>query len=115
MQALEIPDIHSIEFRAMFHQGNPICFQIYHYNLTNLIFTAKIFLFCHKTAFINIIIVLYYIIIILLNLSISIMISLLICNILAYFSGSLVMQHPGEMTTPTQGSVLIGTVNGAIC
>ncbi|KAK2168127.1 hypothetical protein LSH36_20g08004 [Paralvinella palmiformis] len=28
--------------------------------------------------------------------------------------GSLVMQHPGEMTTPTQGSVLMGTVNGAI-
>ncbi|XP_076310101.1 LOW QUALITY PROTEIN: DNA damage-binding protein pic [Tachypleus tridentatus] len=28
--------------------------------------------------------------------------------------GSLVMQHPGEMTTPTQGSVLFGTVHGAI-
>ena len=28
--------------------------------------------------------------------------------------GSLVMQHPGESTTPTQGSVLFGTVNGAI-
>ncbi|GIX79235.1 DNA damage-binding protein 1, partial [Caerostris extrusa] len=28
--------------------------------------------------------------------------------------GSLVMQHPGEMTTPTQGSVLYGTVNGCI-
>lgn len=28
--------------------------------------------------------------------------------------GSLVMQHPGETTTPTQGSVLFGTVNGAI-
>ncbi|XP_064634746.1 DNA damage-binding protein 1-like [Lineus longissimus] len=29
--------------------------------------------------------------------------------------GSLVMQHPGESSTPTQGSVLFGTVNGAIC
>ncbi|KAG8190009.1 hypothetical protein JTE90_000108 [Oedothorax gibbosus] len=28
--------------------------------------------------------------------------------------GSLVMQHPGESTTPTQGSILFGTVNGAI-
>ncbi|XP_035205330.1 LOW QUALITY PROTEIN: DNA damage-binding protein 1-like, partial [Stegodyphus dumicola] len=28
--------------------------------------------------------------------------------------GSLVMQHPGEITTPTQGSVLFGTVNGAV-
>ncbi|CAL1299313.1 unnamed protein product [Larinioides sclopetarius] len=28
--------------------------------------------------------------------------------------GSLVMQHPGEITTPTQGSVLYGTVNGCI-
>ncbi|XP_013398068.1 DNA damage-binding protein 1 isoform X2 [Lingula anatina] len=28
--------------------------------------------------------------------------------------GSLVMQHPGETTTPIQGSVLYGTVNGAI-
>ena len=28
--------------------------------------------------------------------------------------GSLVMQHPGETSTPTQGSVLFGTVNGAI-
>ncbi|XP_074660868.1 DNA damage-binding protein 1-like [Tubulanus polymorphus] len=28
--------------------------------------------------------------------------------------GSLVMQHPGETTTPTQGSMLFGTVNGAI-
>lgn len=28
--------------------------------------------------------------------------------------GSLVMQHPGESTTPTQGSVLFGTVYGAI-
>ena len=28
--------------------------------------------------------------------------------------GSLVMRHPGEMSTPTQGSVLFGTVNGAI-
>lgn len=24
------------------------------------------------------------------------------------------MQHPGETTTPTQGSILFGTVNGAI-
>ena len=24
------------------------------------------------------------------------------------------MQHPSETTTPTQGSVLFGTVNGAI-
>jgi len=24
------------------------------------------------------------------------------------------MQHPGEVTTPTQGSILFGTVNGAI-
>lgn len=30
------------------------------------------------------------------------------------FVGSLVMQHPGESTTPTQGSILFGTVNGAI-
>ena len=30
------------------------------------------------------------------------------------FAGSLVMQHPSETTTPTQGSVLFGTVNGAI-
>ena len=29
-------------------------------------------------------------------------------------SGSLVMQHPGETSTPTQGSILFGTVNGAI-
>jgi len=28
--------------------------------------------------------------------------------------GSLVMRHPGEMSTPTQGSILFGTVNGAI-
>ncbi|XP_070551484.1 DNA damage-binding protein 1-like [Ptychodera flava] len=28
--------------------------------------------------------------------------------------GSLVMQHPGESSTPTQGSVLYGTVNGSI-
>ncbi|CAH1785310.1 unnamed protein product [Owenia fusiformis] len=28
--------------------------------------------------------------------------------------GSLVMQHPGEMSTPTQGCVLFGTVNGAV-
>ncbi|XP_014678579.1 PREDICTED: DNA damage-binding protein 1-like [Priapulus caudatus] len=28
--------------------------------------------------------------------------------------GSLVMQHPGENSTPTQGCVLFGTVNGAI-
>ncbi|KAI8494230.1 DNA damage-binding protein 1 [Branchiostoma belcheri] len=28
--------------------------------------------------------------------------------------GSLVMQHPGETSTPTQGSVLFGTVNGAV-
>lgn len=28
--------------------------------------------------------------------------------------GSLVMQHPGDNTTPTQGSVLFGTVSGAI-
>ncbi|ELU03057.1 hypothetical protein CAPTEDRAFT_148808 [Capitella teleta] len=28
--------------------------------------------------------------------------------------GSLVMQHPGECTSPTQGSVLFGTVNGAL-
>ncbi|GFX77483.1 DNA damage-binding protein 1 [Trichonephila clavipes] len=28
--------------------------------------------------------------------------------------GSLVMQHPGEITTPTQGSVLFGSVNGCI-
>jgi len=24
------------------------------------------------------------------------------------------MRHPGEMSTPTQGSILFGTVNGAI-
>lgn len=30
------------------------------------------------------------------------------------FSGSLVMQHSGETSTPTQGSVLYGTVNGAV-
>ena len=29
-------------------------------------------------------------------------------------SGSLVMQHAFESTTPTQGSVLFGTVNGAV-
>lgn len=29
-------------------------------------------------------------------------------------SGSLVMQHSGETSTPTQGSVLYGTVNGAV-
>ena len=34
--------------------------------------------------------------------------------LLFYLSGSLVVQHPGETTTPTQGSVLFGTVNGAI-
>lgn len=28
--------------------------------------------------------------------------------------GSLVMQHPGESSTPTQGSVLFGTIHGAI-
>jgi len=28
--------------------------------------------------------------------------------------GSLVMQHVGETSTPTQGCVLFGTVNGAI-
>jgi DNA damage-binding protein 1 len=28
--------------------------------------------------------------------------------------GSLVMRHPGEMSTPTLGSILFGTVNGAI-
>jgi len=28
--------------------------------------------------------------------------------------GSLVMRHPGEMSTPTQGSILFGTINGAI-
>ena len=33
------------------------------------------------------------------------------CVVLA---GSLVMQHPGETSTPTQGSVLYGTVTGAI-
>ena len=34
------------------------------------------------------------------------------CDILSV--GSLVMRHPGEMSTPTQGSILFGTVNGAI-
>jgi len=29
-------------------------------------------------------------------------------------AGSLVMRHPGEMSTPTQGSILFGAVNGAI-
>jgi hypothetical protein len=28
--------------------------------------------------------------------------------------GSLVMQHPGESTTSVQGSILFGTVSGAI-
>lgn len=31
-----------------------------------------------------------------------------------FISGSLVMQHSGETSTPTQGSVLYGTVNGAV-
>ena len=30
------------------------------------------------------------------------------------FTGSLVMQHAFESSTPTQGSVLYGTVNGAV-
>ena len=34
--------------------------------------------------------------------------------ILCYISGSLVMQHAFESSTPTQGSVLFGTVNGAV-
>ena len=36
----------------------------------------------------------------------------LCCDILS--QGSLVMRHPGEMSTPTQGSILFGTINGAI-
>ena len=35
------------------------------------------------------------------------------CDVTVYV-GSLVMRHPGEMSTPTQGSILFGTVNGAI-
>ena len=35
-------------------------------------------------------------------------------TILCYISGSLVMQHAFESSTPTQGSVLFGTVNGAV-
>lgn len=31
-----------------------------------------------------------------------------------YLSGSLVMEHPGEASTPFQGCVLFGTVNGTI-
>jgi len=38
-----------------------------------------------------------------------------VCHVLLLLTvGSLVMRHPGEMSTPTQGSILFGTVNGAI-
>jgi len=40
--------------------------------------------------------------------------SLLYVCVVIVTVGSLVMRHPGEMSTPTQGSILFGTVNGAI-
>lgn len=42
------------------------------------------------------------------------MISLQLYQFHCDFSGSLVMQHSGETSTSTQGSVLYGTVNGAV-
>ena len=36
------------------------------------------------------------------------------CSFLFCFVGSLVMEHPGEASTPFQGCVLFGTVNGTI-
>ena len=51
--------------------------------------------------------------------NISVILQLLHCGVLDWlfywlFPGSLVMQHSGETSTPTQGSVLYGTVNGAV-
>lgn len=37
-----------------------------------------------------------------------------VCSLVCIVTGSLVMQHAFESSTPTQGSVLFGTVNGAV-